>query len=394
MAEPTIMSAKILVVDDEPNVLHMVSYVLHAEGFEVVVAQNGAEALSKVQTEVPDLVILDVMMPDMNGAEVCEQLRKRQETLDLPVIMLSALAQVNDKVRCLEAGADEYVTKPIAPEELVARVKALLGRYRQVHRSIPKQPGKVLGFIGAKGGVGTTTVVLNVATVLVMQEKKVVAAEIRPSYGTFSAQLNLVQPQGLVSLLELDPGNISEREVSLHLIDLPSGLRLLVGPQRVAEQREIEPQQLETIIKIITSMADYVILDLPCYPFGANQAAIRCCDLIGLVIEPESTAMMSGIVAVEQLRSWGVQGGRFGAIVVNRAPLTAPIKLDQISAQLGLEIIGAIPNASEVFIAGQHAGLPVVIYRPGSDASRAFSEISKKISPVEGWLRGSKSLPL
>ena len=152
----------------------------------------------------------------------------------------------------------------------------------------------MLGFIGAKGGVGTTTVALNIATALVMQEKKVVAAEIRSSYGTFSAQLNLVQPQGLVSLLELDPGKINEHEVSLHLIDLPSGLKLLVGPQSVAEYREIEPQQVETIIKIIASMVDYVILDLPCYPSDANQAAIRRCDLVALVIEPESTALAVG----------------------------------------------------------------------------------------------------
>ena len=72
----------------------------------------------------------------MSGVEVCEQLRKRQEHFDLPIIMLSALAQVPDKIRCLEAGADEYITKPITPEELVARIKALLGRYRQVHRTI------------------------------------------------------------------------------------------------------------------------------------------------------------------------------------------------------------------------------------------------------------------
>ena len=131
MAEHTNMGAKILVVDDEPNALHMIGYALQAEGYEVVVAQNGAEAISKAQTEAPDLVILDVMMPDMSGTEVCEQLRKSQETFSLPIIMLSAKTQVSDKVSGLEAGADEYLTKPITPQELVAPVKALLGRYHQ-----------------------------------------------------------------------------------------------------------------------------------------------------------------------------------------------------------------------------------------------------------------------
>ncbi len=386
MVERINMGAKILVVDDEPNVLRMVSYALQAEGYEVVVAPNGAEALSKVLTEAPDLVILDDMMPDMSGVEVCEQLRKRQETADLPVIMLSAKTLVSDKVRGFEAGADEYLTKPITPEELMARVKALLLRYHHLRRSLPKKPGKVLGFIGAKGGVGTTTATLNVATAFVMREKRVVAAEIRPSYGTFSAQLNLVRPVGMVSLLELDPGKIGEREVSSHLIDLPSGLRLLVGPQSVAEHRVIEPLQVETIINIIASMVDYVILDLPCYPSDANQAAIRRCDLVALVVEPESTALATGIIAVEQMRSWGLHGDRVGVIVVNRTALPAPIKLDQFRAGLGCEVIGVIPTGSEVISAAQRAGLPVVLYRPDSDTSRAFIEITKRISASTGWV--------
>jgi len=390
MAGQTNVSAKILVVDDEPNVLRMVSYTLQIEGYEVVVAQNGVEALSKIQTQTPDLIILDVMMPDMSGVEVCEKLRKQPDTMDVPIIMFSALSQVSDKVKCLEAGADEYLIKPITPEELVARVKALLGRYRQLRH--PKRLGKVLGFIGAKGGVGTTTVAINIASALAMQEKKVVAAEIRPCYGTFSAQLNLVRPKGLASLLEVDASKIDEREVSLHLTNLPWGLRLLVGPQHVAEYREIEPQHLEKIIKVIASMVDYVVLDLPNFPSSVNQTALQCCDLVAIVLEPLSSAMVSGSIAVEQIRSWGVQGRSLGLIVVSRAPYASPIKLDLIGAQLGTEVIGVIPTASDVFITAQQAGLPAVIFRPECDASRAYIEITKKISPVEGWTKGIKSI--
>ena len=387
MTEKKNTGTKILIVDDEPNVLRMVSYALSAEGFEVVVAQNGNEALIKVLTEVPDLVILDVMLPDMSGAEVCAKLRKRQDAIDLPIIMLSALAQVSDKVICLEAGADEYLTKPIAPEELIARIKALLGRFRQVRRSLPKQPGKVLGFIGAKGGVGTTTAALNIASALVMQQKRVVAAEIRSSYGTFSAQMRLDQPKGLVNLLVHDPGKINEQLVSLHLAVLPSGLKLLVGPQSVAEYRGIEPQHVEKIIQIITSMVDYAILDLPCFPSDANQAAIRCCDLVALVVEPESTSLASGIVAVDLLRSWGVYGDRLGIIVVNRTSFVIPIKLDQFKTALGHEIIGVIPTAADALFSSQLAGLPIILFQPSSDVTKTFVEITKKISATTGWVR-------
>jgi MinD-like ATPase involved in chromosome partitioning or flagellar assembly len=187
-------------------------------------------------------------------------------------------------------------------------------------------------------------------------------------------------------LLELDPGKIDERVVSSRLIDLPSGLRLLVGPQSVAEHRDIEPQQVETIISIIASMVDYAILDLPCYPSSANQAAIRRCDLVALVVEPESTALASGIVVVEQMRSWGLHGDRVGVIVVNRTTLPTPLKIDQFRAGLGHEVIGVIPTGSEAISAAQRAGLPVVLYRPDSDTSKAFVEITKRISASTGWI--------
>ncbi len=138
MAEPEGSFAKILVVDDEPNVLRMVSYALQADGFEVIVASNGMDAIRKVINQEPDLILLDVMLPDMSGVEVCAHLRARQDIFDVPIIMLSALSQVPDKVKGLEAGADEYVTKPITPGELIARIKALLARYHRTHRFIPK----------------------------------------------------------------------------------------------------------------------------------------------------------------------------------------------------------------------------------------------------------------
>jgi DNA-binding response OmpR family regulator len=387
MTENKNVGAKILIVDDEPNVLRMVSYALNAEGFEVVVAQNGTEALIKVLTEAPDLVLLDVMLPDMSGVEVCEQLRKRQENIDLPIIMLSALDQVSDKVKCLEAGADEYVTKPIAPQELIARIKALLARFRQVRRIAPKLPGKVIGFMGVKGGVGNTTLALNIASALIMQEKKVVAAEIRSSYGTFSAQLNLEKPQGLVRLLELDLEKITEQQVGIYLAALPSGLRLLVGPQSVSEYRAVHYQKVEKIIQILNSMADYTILDLSCYPSDFNQVAIRQCDLVALVVEPESTALESGIIAIDLLRSWGVYGNRLGVIVVNRTPLVNPVKIDVLKTALGHEIIGVIPAAAEALIASQRAGFPVILSQPKSDVSKAYVDITKSISEHSGWIR-------
>jgi two-component system KDP operon response regulator KdpE len=116
---------RILVVDDEPRMIRFIQMNLELEGYDVVSANNGFEALNKVRDNLPDLVILDVMMPDMDGFETLRLLR---EVSAVPVIMLTVKADEEDKVRGLELGADDYVTKPFSPKELSSRVKAVLRR--------------------------------------------------------------------------------------------------------------------------------------------------------------------------------------------------------------------------------------------------------------------------
>mgnify|MGYP000032268246 CR=1 FL=1 len=115
----------ILVVDDEPRMVRFVRMNLELEGYRVSTASNGMEAIDKVREELPDLVILDIMMPEMDGFETLERIR---QISSVPVIMLTVKAEEEDKVRGLELGADDYVTKPFSPRELVSRVKAALRR--------------------------------------------------------------------------------------------------------------------------------------------------------------------------------------------------------------------------------------------------------------------------
>ena len=118
----------VLVVDDDPDVCELVRYKLEQSGFDVRRASDGDQALSEVEAEVPDLVLLDIMMPGMSGLEVLERWRANEATEKLPVIMLTAKAQENDVERGFELGADDYVIKPFSPRELVRRVTAVLSR--------------------------------------------------------------------------------------------------------------------------------------------------------------------------------------------------------------------------------------------------------------------------
>lgn len=119
------MKNKILVVDDERNIVELVRLYMEKEGFETVCAYTGDEALSKFQSENPDLIILDLMLPETDGWQVCREIRKSSQ---VPIIMLTAKSDTFDKVLGLELGADDYITKPFEAKELLARVKAVLRR--------------------------------------------------------------------------------------------------------------------------------------------------------------------------------------------------------------------------------------------------------------------------
>ncbi|MCW3129800.1 MAG: response regulator [Methanophagales archaeon] len=119
---------KILIVDDELDTLLPLKRALEMEDFNVIEAQDGVEALEKVMSEIPDLLLLDLMLPKLNGFEVCQRLKKDDATNSIPIIMLTAKGETSDKIKGIEIGADDYVTKPFDLAELKARIKAVLRR--------------------------------------------------------------------------------------------------------------------------------------------------------------------------------------------------------------------------------------------------------------------------
>jgi DNA-binding response OmpR family regulator len=130
---------KILVVDDEPEAVELVEFNLKQAGYEVMSAADGAEALRKARKTLPNLIVLDLMLPELDGLEVCKMLRRDPQTTNVPIVMLTAKAAEIDRVLGLELGADDYITKPFSPRELVLRVKRILER----GRAEPAEPNRL-----------------------------------------------------------------------------------------------------------------------------------------------------------------------------------------------------------------------------------------------------------
>jgi DNA-binding response OmpR family regulator len=131
------MASRILIVEDEPDIVELLVYNLHQAGFQTDAVLNGATALERVKIEPPDLVLLDLLLPEVDGLEVCRTLKRDSETVGIPIIMLTAKGEAIDRIVGLELGADDYITKPFSPREVLLRIRAVLRRAPNIPRNKP-----------------------------------------------------------------------------------------------------------------------------------------------------------------------------------------------------------------------------------------------------------------
>ena len=375
------MSNKILVVDDEPNLLRVISYALESEGYTVITAENGVDALEKVTQEQPSLVILDVKLPLLSGVEVCRQLRSNPDMQGLPIIMLSARIQVTDKITGLKAGADEYITKPVDTDELVARVTALLERTRRLQETQVPKKGTVLTFVGARGGAGTTTVALNFAAALVAQKKTVVIVELTSAYGTLALQLQQEPTVDLGNVLALEPAQMTAEEIEPYMLHLPFSLQALCAPQRFDEAPKIPAAQAERLVATLATMADCVIVDLSDFPSHASQSIISQSAFTFLVVEPEPIAVHLGKAKLERLACWTNGHEAMGAIV-NRRAMDSSMTLQEVERQLACRMMGVIPPATEALETAQQQGLPLVVAQPDHLVSTNICDMVNRLAGI------------
>lgn len=377
------MSKKILIVDDDPELLRLIGLALHRAGYEPVAAQNAEDALRKLRGEQPALVILDVMLPGASGIDLCRQLRSQARTLPLPIIMLSARAQVDDKIEGLEAGADEYLTKPVSPKEMVARVNSLLERTERLRSVGATGRGTVIGFVGAKGGVGTTTMALNVALALAQQGHSVVAVEFRPHFGTFTVQLGQAPQETLADLLTNDASRINERILKTHLIPDAGGIEVLFGPYHDQGTAHIEPEQAEAMMEGLSRLAEIIVVDYAHDFAPATEAALRFCDQVVLVTRPENDSLSMGRKVLDLVKGWGVGRGVVDAVIVNHAPLAMGVNVPAAEEQLGCHIIAVVPPAPDACALVQQRGRPLLITQPNNAAVSKIKELASQLAEQE-----------
>lgn len=379
------MAEKILIVDDDLDTLRLVGLMLQRQGYEIVAASNGHQALVMAQTEKPDIILLDVMMPDMDGVEVTRRLRADPATKDLPIIMFTAKTQVEDKILGFEAGADDYLTKPTQPRELFAHVKAVLARSsKSKAAAVPATPmerGYMVGALAVRGGLGVSTLVLNLGVALHEQaHKDVIVAEYRPGQGTISLELGFLRPEGLNRLLQRRPNEIDMRMVEAELVNHASGIRLmLASPQPRDAQYVGAIANFEAITRQLMFLGRYIVLDLGTSLTPTNEKILPTCDEIIIVVEPVPQTLAQSRALVDDLLAKGIGEGRMTVVLINRIRSGMQLSWSQVQEQLGKNVSVIFTPAPELAYQASMHNVPMVIQQSDSLTAQQFTKLAEKV---------------
>jgi DNA-binding response OmpR family regulator len=376
------MAEKILIVDDDVQTLRLISMMLERQGYRILSANTGAQALHLAHTERPNIIILDIMMPDMDGFEVTRRLRKDPETARVPILMFTAKAQVEDKISGYEAGADDYLIKPIHPAELTAHLRALLSRSRE--RRVPTRgDGYTIGVVAAKGGIGASTLALNLS--LAFQQKtraEVIAAELRPGQGTWSIELGYPQADGLNNLLRMRVDEISGITVENELARLPYGIRLLMAsPKSRDKDLMLATEQLEAVVESLPLLARLTVLDIGTTNIPGFEMLLNHCNEIVLVTEPFPTCVQRARFLADELCGRGFGRSKLMTIIsVNRVRGDVQLSMAQMQEIIGQPIAQVIPPAPEIAIQAANRNIPMILVQFGGVISTQFNSLAERVA--------------
>lgn len=286
--------AKVLIIDDDAQLLHMVSMMLERGGHTPILVEKPEEALSRIRDEEPDVLIVDVMMPTMSGHDLTREIRETEEFKDLPILILTARSQAIDREVALESGANDYLSKPVLPKELMEHLDSLLSQPAIASETL------TISLFSLRGGVGRTTLAVNLAAALRrISQEEVCLVDLSPSSGQAAMHLRLQARRtwaDLPSVNQLDWDN-----VKAHLLMHQSGLRLLAAPPE--PQLPIAPSgELTTgVLEILRSNVAFTIIDLPPLFNPAVQTALEMSDMILHVVAPEVISVQIALQGVKAI---------------------------------------------------------------------------------------------
>jgi pilus assembly protein CpaE len=374
------MAAKILVVDDDPNVQRLLQYTLKQEGYEVVVAADGAEGFRLWGAEAPDLILLDVMLPKLDGYQVATKIRTEEGTTGhVPIIMLTAEREVEQKVRGLRAGADDYLIKPFHPAELMARIKSLLARFAPHETLVGRPPlGRVLALYGAKGGVGTTTIAINAAIALHRElGRKVALVDGNLQFGDHRVFLDLgLDKKSIVDLVSAP--SIDQDLVRQVMVKHDSGIDLLLAPPSPESAELVTDAHLPIILEQLRGLYDYVLIDIDKRLDDINLGILEASDTMYVVMTADLSCLKNVRLVLETIGHLGYEQSKV-QLVLNRSNAFTGINVKNAEGALKRTIDHQVVNEYRGAISALNSGAPFMFTKADSLLGRSLLDFARTL---------------
>ena len=376
------MPEKILIVDDDLETLRLIGVMLQRQGYEISAANTGELAISMARKEKPDLVVLDIMMPVVDGYRVAREIRNDPATAHVPILMFTAKSQVDDKVAGYEAGADDFLTKPVHPAELTAHVKSLLEKaVKPAPVETQQKNGFIIGVAGCKGGLGVSTLALNLAIVYsTISNKETMAIELKPGMGTWGTELDIAESYGLEKILALPIDEINAEIAEKNAVRTSFGIRLLMASNKT-RQIPFSDSAEKTIamIEALSTIVPVIVLDIgnPYLP-GFDQICSLCNQLfINTDAFPATvlrTRRLLGNIQLEPAKSTR----NINVVLYNHIRSDLLLTAEQVSKLLpGNAVSVMIPPVPEQVFQANQKYIPLIKIQPDGLFAQQVNELAK-----------------
>ncbi len=391
----------VLFIDDEPINHQLVTHALQPLGCQISYAQNGTDGIAQARNLKPDIVITDVMMPDINGYEVTRLLRRDPQFAGTPILVLTAQSGLQDKLKAFEAGADDYLSKPFEAAELAARTTALLRRAETTMASRLNQPvaemARMIALHSLRGGTGCSTLSVNLGTSLASLWSKTILLDLTMTAGQVALMLNMNLRRTWADIARFDLSELDMEALNSVISMHESGLAFIAAPTFPIESETLRGETLLSALGLLKRHYDYIVADPPHDFSDVAIQALDSADIIFMVATPDMASIRASAAAMDTYSKLGYPKEKIKLLINPTFPRSG-LPREKIEAALGLTSIITIPHVPDIFVEAINLGHPPVFHKPQESVSALLEDFaffvskenhkkSKPENPTEAWQR-------
>lgn len=399
---------RVLLIDDEPFYYKLLNRPMKDAGHEFDYSKTGKEGLAKISATKPEIIIVDLRLPDISGHDILERLRRDSEFSNIPVIVITARNELGDKLKAFELGADDYLIKPFQPEELVARLRILArrGRAMKIVSQMEKSDEKLTTVIAVhslRGGVGSTSISVNLALALnQIWAKQTLLVDAVFSAGQVAMMLNVKPKFTWEDFSDIELKNIDEELINSVAGKHPAGLSFIAAPRSPIAVDTFSDEFWKVVLSKLAKQFEFIVIDTAHDFTDITIQMLNFASDLVLVVAPEMSSLRAAMSAMEIYDKLGFPPEKIKLLLNSNSSIVG-IRQAQIEKVLGHPVDFVIPYEPDEVIRALNFGEPFYLKNPALQISVKLENMAYILSnqihknlppaaPTEAWKRVTSRL--